>query len=923
MKDFNHRNRRGFPVKRREDAGAHKAQQAHLLERIKAATELRAKNLDSSEGNSLVDGVSRFRTAIDNLNFRLVDSPDTYKPSAVYSELAAALRRIELSGKSEAILCWPTSNISVAAAFSVAAIASWYDCDARDGNGLSQPRPLRALYFPWAPRTRLPLKNIYVCKSSVHHVHQRHLQRYANGSQASDPMYDLHLALLRVEDLDGSTLEGTNHPEFQHPNLSELVPSGPCNGEDSSRVGLLHRVKPKTQLRRLIGGKIAEHPNSAPYFLYGVRADDGLRGSLRKLPSTVNVVLLDLTKSARRRFAVEWQEPVRRFLAECRSNIPGVPVLAITDDPWVHRDLMWELLKEHEGIKGRKPANNSAVFATTSVIAGGTTPNDEYFKGVEEVRARAFSGNLDILLSSVKELRARAARLQDSEAERLLGELIGLLRRCSNLPGGVRDLGSYVVEEAGDAAAINIMAAYEAPKLLAQLQKLEGPIAQSRREQLTQLCEEAQKTWEAQRQASPMSLLLVDELRPLLRNSSKTAVLFRKSMICDYAMASLARHPEIGPLVQSRCEKGVLRFIDEMGLNETTGLPPRERAQFKAIVLVAPTRGQLLAHMTIPWLPDRVIVLSDADTLRAVARDAHQLSAYPAFSAFAQRLKALSSAAQSAADVVSGKRVVLDDITPPPPDIDFPNARLIDLSGAARSGQERLIRLETDDRQTIIARPRTTLISYDADSAVPTYRPLLAQEAECGDAICVIDDSFIDMARTRLDIRAAATEEIRAYHILVAELFSQISAVSDRARRQELASRINALRTAPSEREVSEENVRYWVDLAEELSRPLEEVTPHAPQDHPTFLRFAAALGLSAQLAESYWQWAVIGTRSTRLRAAHRLHEAYLGILISPHSAESEHPQRVADIRALRAAAEGFVTRVSNASIVERAEICA
>jgi hypothetical protein len=932
MIDFHSRNRGGYPKQRRDHAEEAKARQEGLLERIRAAAELRTqKNKSATDGAVSINDQVRFDTAIGDISLRLIDSLDLHGPSAPYRELAQALNRVVKTGKSEAVLCWPASNVSVAAVHTLASLAAWQDCDSISvgtAKGLAEPNPLRALFYPWSPRTRLPLRNVYACKSAIHRIHQQHIQRYtiqryALGSSTANPMYDLHLALLRVEELDGSTLEGVHHPEFRHPNLNELVPSGPCGDQEQQRTGLLHRVRSKTQLKYLLGGKVAEDPSTAPYYLFGVQADSSPRASLRRLQSSVHVILLDLTKSGKRRLAQDWREPVRRFLAECRTALPGVPTLAITDDPWVHRDLMWGLLKEHEGIKGKRPAGNSAIFTTSSAIAAvgpGTTPE---FKGCTNIRARGFAGNLDGILESIRELKARANRLQDVQADTVLGELAALLRRCSNLPGGVADLGSYVADEAGDVAAVHIMAAYEAPKILAQIERLEGSLAQSRREQLNDLCRKARAAWETQQLASPMSSLLVEELKPLLRNSSKTVVLFRKSMLCDYAKATLVKHSEIGELVQNRFDKGVLSFIDEIGLRETTGLPPRERAQVKTLILVSPTRSQLLSHMTIPWLPEREIILSDAETLRAVARDAQQLSTYPAFTVFATRLRVLAVAAQTASDEVFGQKVVLDDLAPPPGDIDFPTAKLIDLSGGGKSGQELLVKLETDDRQTIVARQRTKLVAYDADSAVPTYRPLLAREAEIGDNICVISDDFVDMARTRLDITCAATEEIRAYHLLVSDLFSKIPGVSDRARRQELARLVNDLRGAPSEREVNEENIRYWVDLADELNLPLQEVTPHAPQDQPTFLRLTAALGIAAPLANYYWQWAVIGTRSNRLKAAHRLHDAYLGILISPHSAESEHPRRVADIRALRAAAEGFISRVSNKTMIERAELCA
>jgi hypothetical protein len=561
------------------------------------------------------------------------------------------------------------------------------------------------------------------------------------------------------------------------------------------------------------------------------------------------------------------------------------------------------------------------VFVADHLVAKPQEPIPQY-TGCASIIARGFTGNIDILLDRIGQLKARAVKIEDATAEALLANLAALIKRCANLPSGIDDLGSYVLSEAGEDAAIHIMSAYQAPKLLADIERLEGPLAQSRRGPLNQLCRDAKELWTSQRHATPMAKLLVDVLRPFLRNSSRTVVLFRKQMLSDHAEAALIDHPDIGDAVGKRLENRMLRFVDAIGFRETSGLPPRERHQTNTAILVSPTRNQVLALMTEPWLPNDIIILSDARTLAATARDAAQLAALPAFTPFAERLRRLQTAAQHESEAISGLKIDLTAHVPPPADADFPTTKIIDLSGTSRSPDEIIVRIDTEDSQTILARKKTRLVRYDDTSAVPVFRPVTANEADVGDSICVITDDFIDMARTRLDIAHAACEEMRAYHYLVRELYSKIPGDSDRSKRLLLAQRINQLDT-DGHNQVTPENVRYWVDLDAQIALPLEEVIPHAPQHWETFELFMTVLGLPRSVAERYWHWAVIHTRSNRLRAAHRLHDAYLGILIAPHAAESENPKRLADIRALRAAAEGFVSRIRSKSNVERASLCA
>jgi hypothetical protein len=862
----------------------------------------------------------RFGSVLRQIELRAPDAPTAIAPAEPYCRIAEAIARVADGGISECILCWPAPNLSLAAGFALAVAGRWSDCDPIPLIcGLSVPRPLRALYFPWSTRTRVPLKNIYVCKDALKAVHLNHMQRYPTGPGDDRVWFELHATLIRVKDLNGLGRDGRTHLELMHPALYELVPSGPCAGKEH-RTSLLDRVRSKTQLRVLSTSHLIDDPATAPYYLFGAYASDRPGNQLNALPGSVDVILLDLTRTGRNRFSDDWAPSVTKVIAAAKARFGRVPILAVTDDPWVHRDLIWRHLKPDTKPHHRQSAKETAVFATSRSITAPAAPLPTY-SGCARITARGFAGNLDGLLDRISQLKARASKIGDAPAHTLLADLASLLRRCANLPGGVSDLGSYVAREAGDVRAIHIMAAYQAPKLIADIERLEGALAQSRRGLLTELCGDARRAWNNQCDSSPMAELLVEVLKPYFGNSSKTVVLFRKQMLSDYAESALKQHPEIGPAIERRLGNGMLRFVDAIGFHETTTLPPSERHQTTTAIVVSPTRQQILALMADPWLPSHVLVLADAKTLAATARDAEQLARYPAFQGFAERLQKLKSATAAASEIVTGSKVSLGPEVAPPPDTDFPTTKLVDLSGTSRSANELIVKLETDDSQTILARQGTRLVAYDDTGAVPAFRPLSARDADIGDAICVINDDFVDMARITLDISHAACEEMRAYHQLVHALYKTVPGDSDRAKRQHLAACINQGRG--DDDLVLPSTIAYWVHLEDQLSLPLEEVTPHAPQHWSTFERFMTALGVARPLAERYWNWAVIHTRSNRLKAAHRLHDAYLGVLISPHAGEAENPTHVADIRALRAAAEGFVAHIRSKSIIERGRLCA
>jgi hypothetical protein len=95
-------------------------------------------------------------------------------------------------------------------------------------------------------------------------------------------------------------------------------------------------------------------------------------------------------------------------------------------------------------------------------------------------------------------------------------------------------------------------------------------------------------------------------------------------------------------------------------------------------------------------------------------------------------------------------------------------------------------------------------------------------------------------------------------------------------------------------------------------------MTPHAPRDREVFIRFTHALGIGTQLAARFWAWAVLLQRSSRVRAGAAFHDAYKGILTDQHSALAASKTRAAEIRALRAAADDYVSRVDAIRTVGR-----
>jgi hypothetical protein len=343
-------------------------------------------------------------------------------------------------------------------------------------------------------------------------------------------------------------------------------------------------------------------------------------------------------------------------------------------------------------------------------------------------------------------------------------------------------------------------------------------------------------------------------------------------------------------------------------LDTVAEAPAPARNQFKRAIFVAPTTATLLATLAQPWLPEQVVFLADADTLAFASRDAARLADEIGIDALAARLRTFAEKANSRVAGI-GRHTVRLDAEAPSEDVEFSTGSVVDLTGGGR-GESRLVEIKLGNGQRIIARPSTGMVLRDGGAATTAFVERPASQIKPGDEVCVIGAGFIERARSLVNIRATAAEEIREYHSQVAKRFDALPEDSTNGRLRVLVSRMGQ----PA---VQIERARYWINLRDEIDKPLHEVVPHAPQDRDTFMRFTEALGIGKKLAESFWLWAVVAQRSHRMRAGNVFHDAFRGILTDPHAALASNRDRSVNIRARRAMAEEHVATVADTRSIE------
>jgi hypothetical protein len=889
------------PRERMEQAANARQQQLELRSRQLAerAAKLQAEK-EASDSRPARIGTA-YCTALTAVPFSRSGEAARLTINSPYLRLVDIAVRCMQNKTREPVLCWPDFEVSasaIAAFLTLADNATTPAIQHESLNARAPPLGLRALIFPYARSAHRPLRHIYVDKDSLGRLHTLHQVR--STRQGEDPgLADYHKTLARSKTLSGLALDGNVYDEFRNPCLDEILPSGPCTGNEG-RKELLWRVRAKTDLRRISRSGEADNPADARFYLFGLRASESVPSALTALRKRLDIVFLDLSQTARNRLGREWAARVQAFLTELDRHVGPVAVLALTNDPWTFDKLRFELLRTSPVSRGRlQPIPSSIVFAQGSELVAAEQQDAPEYTQVTKQDAIGFSGEIESLVTRIRADAKAATDMNDPPMAALLHRLSGTLRRCASLPGSRSAFAQYVEGEVGGLAAADMLVSYRIGSLIAELKRSIGPWAQRSSAELLDLCSNVERVWSNTAQLTPMAPLLRDVVKKFCRVSSKTAILFRNDMLADFASDVLRNDDEIGEQIGSRIEKNMLLLLDRDSLNDLAKLPRPERNQIKTLICVAPTRPQILSFLARPWLPENLLVLADSDTLANAARDAARLVAYPDLAAIHGRVSGFAEKATTAVHRGAGKTGDAPDDDESDDEVEFPASSVVNLAGVIRPDQP-TVRLKLSGDQVVIARPGTKLILLDRSRAVPIFTECEAKDVDIGDRVCVIGDAFLEMARPLLNITVRAAEEIRDYHRLVLDRFSRLPGSSVHER---LASLVGAMQFPG----VTVQRAGYWVDLHQQLEAPLHEVVPHAPRDRGTFMCFMGALGVSEGIASRFWTWAVIAQRTSRLRAAMNFHDAYRTILIDNYAAQSSNPERARDIRRLKAAAEDFV----------------
>lgn len=847
--------------------------------------------------------VDSYMAALAAQPFHPLGEPGLAEITPAYARLVRSAAEVASDGSTQVVMPWPPTRVSASAIVGLLAIAAVASAETEQievqrasETGRRPSDEVRAIIFPYARSTHAQARQVQVDRHVLGAVNFEHLKRYMNRDD--DAAKDFHQVLARVRNLTGRATDGRDYAEFEHPILDEIVPHGSPRGERSSNSTLLWRTRTKTDIAKQRRSGDADDPAKASFFLYTVRTGERLGIDLRAIKRAPDLLMLDLTRTARNRLGWDWVTKASEMVACLREVHPRTGILTIADDPWTYATARFEILGTRRPGRNSKPtpATGHVVYSEVPEIVRPADSGDTTFEGGDKIDVDGFFGDVDQTIEALRRLANSLADKGDAVGSTTVRNLIATVRRTALLPGSLSELSRFLERETSTAAADDLLAVYRVTADLATLKDPRSLASQIDAEAGSlSTARDLMRTLEG---GTPMTTMLEAAIQPALRSSSKSVFVFRSDLVAEFAADRLtASHPKLG----GRIDSEMIRFGGERLLKTVADLPPASHNQFKRVVVVAPTRTAILTALTQPWLPEQVTILADADTLAFAARDAERLAGEIDIAPLAARLRAFAAKANKRVEEI-GRHLVRFEM--PTDDVEFPNGSVIDLSGGGR-GERNLVEIDLKNGQRIIARRSTEIVLRDDGAATTSFVERAASQVKKGDEVCVIGHGFVERARTLVNIRATAAEEIRDYHKLVVERFASMPEPT-------VIAKLRSLVAVMGEPAVPADTARYWIDLDREVDKPLHDVVPHAPQEEETFMRFTAALGISERMARTFWRWAVVAQRSHRVRYGNVFHDAFRGILTDPHAAMASNRNRTDEIRTLRAMAEEHVAIVDD-----------
>lgn len=831
-----------------------------------------------------------------------------------------------LTGRTSAsVLQWPSSQKDVSFLHPLAMLAclnaaasiqkstgnfTWCDaaCD------------FRTLYFPWRGGATSASHALLVRRTELLECNKYHLTRRHINSAGQKSLLDmLHETIGHMGGL--SHRDGAK-PHLAHPMLSELYPTFVAErGDGASRVfreaanELFCRIRFGASLHQMTDHRPSLCvPGEAPFAFFGVsdriKPKHALTAAALSSPSgrPPDICLLDLCAPGLSRLGHPWADQVEAFIEEVQKHFPTLPLLAVTQDPFVNRRVSTML-------RGSGPSKSpsSKVLVRTSRDPLSSDPD------LENVSPTSvhFSTIAGPTADAIAALSDAARGTSDPILAGTLRREMGSLRKAASLPCGLAATYQFLEQEIGQAAAERFLEYRSSATLLAPLDEaLRSEVAGAERERLSQARDAVAKAFETLDKETPIGSLLTDLAQTISRKSSRAIIAFSSGVDLVLGRYRLADDSEAGQALRRRFDNGhiLLTSADNLADDLARLEKGKDRNTWKRLVLIAPSAEWLSVVCGRSWLPSELIVVCERTLASRVADTYQRLCRHPDLKGPGKLGERLANVAAAAKTEVEARGINSVDLDLEPRTFSAGSDALIDLTDEDSDDGSGALLLSLASGRKLKARPAQVIIRFNRNAEINPFERSSARDIRPKQTVVVPDNAFVVQARELLPLRVLAQSWLDVYHSTVEAHLPAIPGATLSAKARHLLPFVQSR----GARTQSEAAVLGWLKVQEYKQLPPELRQPHAPQRRRDFNAFVSALSINKDLAEKMWMEGIQPLRIDRRRAGQKMAQAFVSVLVDPHGTASGFDAPVRHgIRTLRKSALEHLDQIIHVEAVE------
>lgn len=799
-------------------------------------------------------------------------NPGSWAPLSAGAPAVDALLESIGDGKDRALLGWPERPGN---GFTLAALAL------REARASGRLASATLGIWPWRLGLMRAARSALVHPQDVAQAARHALTDIEAGAAwAQDDlghrslgMIELRLKDLTLQNAPARVARGRERLDIlvRSPTLVETTAVFPParNGYLSDAEQVLKRVRNHTHLgdkgagiphtRAEVGS-----PTSTPFALLGIPAEristrlSKLLAFERVLRHGLDAVVVDLTRQSRAELGDRWEQSLA-ILLEALDAVPGrrPPVVAICEDPFALRGAVRALRSHAARLRPRRSAPvEIGLYLAEPGLLGRASVLPERLPDVS-FTADIKDASLVVIREKLVTLGRRLRDSGDGAGARGVSRALAFLRRVASLPLGLEEarLTADTLFDADDEVDAGIRAMFRPRMALGPLAEIgeHSPEGAFAREAVT-LIESRVTEWAAE---TPVSAKLAELMARQGWNSRATLIAVPERRIAEVLMAS-----DRGVAWQSA-------IVDHGELAKAL-----EKGRFCRVIVTGPSTTAIRALLTSPATPAEVVLLGDASGSALIAGELGPLARLPGFAPVASRAKAMQDALKR-----GGLDERLDAGESEFRILPIPQPRDIDLTREGENYAGEKILLSTAAHR-IAYRPSSDVLVFTSGEARP-FEKVPAREVERGDQILVLDGEIRERIRHALATSRTSLAQLAAYHQHIGRLRDALpGSVPDKAR--ELLRRMREIDPSLAASELP--NIHRW--LTADLAAPGEDGArqPRAARDWPRFRLFMQASGVDEVLAQTYWQVAIVPTRSYRVQEGFQFNQRVVQFVLDPES---------------------------------------